>query len=166
MNIINLLWTHSDYWGFGLSRFGLVRIHWILHWVRINPFHVWYMHRHLLANSTLTSWQRWEHFHKETAFSSQHNTQKLHTIGIVQYTWVYYSGQLFSGAESGHWCIVSQGWYRRLIWYQAMREYGQTGSAWYIAARPTGDFTKHQRVPATSNTAYSTTHQAACSQPT
>ena len=27
-----------------------------------------------------TTWQRWEHFHKETAFSSQHNTQKLPTI--------------------------------------------------------------------------------------
>ena len=77
------------------------------------------MHRHLLANLTLASWQRWEHFHKETAFYSQHNTQKLHTIAIVQYIWVHYSGQLFSGAESGHWCVVSHGWYRRLIWYPA-----------------------------------------------
>ena len=35
----------------------------------------------------------------------------------------------------------------------------------YVATRPTGDFTKHQRVLATSNTAYSTAHQVACSQP-
>ena len=50
--------------------------------------------------------------------------------------------------------------------YQVTRNHNQTGSAWYVAARPTGDFTKHQRIPAKSNTAYSTAHQAACSQPT
>ena len=70
--------------------------------------------------------------------SSQHNTQKLHTIAIVQYIWVHYSGQLFSGGESGRGCVISQGWYRRLKLRVSM--HGQTGSTWYVAARPTGDF--------------------------
>ena len=65
----------------------------ILHLVHINPFRVWYMHRHLLANLTQTTWQDESNSTNKKAFSSQHNTQK-YTILAFFNTFECTSGQL------------------------------------------------------------------------